>query len=231
MAKCPKCGFESLAGSMFCEKCGHNISGVKVRANPDYQPRHSQEKSFPRNSTTSSSPSFDARPTPAPRPMPAGAAPTPAVRPAPAGPQAPVPAPAVSYSPAAPAASAPVPPAPAPGPAISAEEAALRANAYGALEAKSGQPVFYIARESISIGRSIDNDISLEAVKGGRSVSRQHARLLRQSEGVFVEDLGSSNGTYVNGKKLLPEVQTQLYDNDEIRFGAAQFVFHLRRKG
>ena len=237
MISCPKCGHESLPGSMFCEKCGYNISGVKVRPNPDYLPHRGREEERRQASPKPAQQSdFSARPTPAQRPVPAGSSPAPAPRPVPA---ASVPA-SVDSASAVTAALAPsMMPAPAPAPAvsssgrsaISAAEASLRSSAYGALEAKGGQPVFYIARETVTIGRSIDNDIALEAVSGGQSVSRSHARLLRQSEGVFVEDLNSSNGTFVNGKRLLPEVQTQIFDNDEIRFGAAQFIVHLRRKG
>lgn len=235
MISCPKCGHDSLPGSMFCEKCGYNISGVKVRPNPDYLPHGGREEEQRQVSSKPAQQSdFSTRPTPAQRPMPVGMSPAPAPRPVPAG-SAPA---SADYGSAVTAAltpsmmPAPAPAPPVPGrPAISAEEAALRSSAYGALEAKGGQPVFYIARESVTIGRSIDNDIALEAVSGGQSVSRSHARLLRQSEGVFVEDLNSSNGTFVNGKRLLPEVQTQIFDNDEIRFGAAQFIVHLRRKG
>ncbi|MBQ7568962.1 FHA domain-containing protein [bacterium] len=239
MIRCPRCDYESLTGSMFCEKCGYNLTGVKIRLNPDYQPRQA-----PRSERVPDFPgSFSARPTPAPRPVPISSAPVPAPPPRPV-PAPPTPAytPAPVATPVPAAAPSPVPAyaqpvsspssAPAPSvPAISPEEAALRAGAYCALEARGGKPVFYISLENVTIGRTADNDVALEAVTGSRSVSRRHARIVRQNAGVFIEDLGSSNGTYVNGTRLLPEVQTQIYDNDELRFGASHFVFHLRRKG
>lgn len=116
-------------------------------------------------------------------------------------------------------------------PGISSEEAVARSQAYAALEAVGGQPVFYLTREISTIGRSPDNDVSLHDTSHSGTISRHHARLVWQSEGVFVEDLGSSNGTHVNGERLLAEVQKQIFDNDEIRFGAARFIVHLRRKG
>jgi serine/threonine-protein kinase PknK len=49
----------------------------------------------------------------------------------------------------------------------------------------------------ITIGRDQDNDLHIEDV----NLSRQHCRILRTKEGIVVEDLHSSNGTYVNGAK------------------------------
>ena len=48
-------------------------------------------------------------------------------------------------------------------------------------------------------------------------VSRKHARLARKGTGWFVEDLGSSNGTYVNFKKRSKNEPTDLSDRDELR--------------
>jgi DNA-binding NtrC family response regulator len=49
----------------------------------------------------------------------------------------------------------------------------------------------------ITIGRDPDNDLHVEDV----NLSRQHCRILRTKEGIVVEDLESSNGTFVNGAK------------------------------
>ena len=50
----------------------------------------------------------------------------------------------------------------------------------------------------VSIGRAIDNDIRLSAALA----SRYHCRLEENEEGVWVVDLGSSNGTQVNGRRV-----------------------------
>ncbi len=49
----------------------------------------------------------------------------------------------------------------------------------------------------ITIGRDQDNDLHIEDV----NLSRQHCRILRTKEGIVVEDLSSSNGTFVNGAR------------------------------
>ncbi|MBA3500291.1 MAG: ATP-binding protein [Myxococcota bacterium] len=54
-------------------------------------------------------------------------------------------------------------------------------------------------------------------------VSRNHARLWRDGGSVFVEDLGSSNGTLVNGTVVMGPVEIRL--GDRVQFGSAIFVF------
>jgi serine/threonine-protein kinase PknK len=54
----------------------------------------------------------------------------------------------------------------------------------------------------ITIGRDQDNDLHIEDV----NLSRQHCRILRTKEGIVVEDLNSSNGTYVNGARAQRQV-------------------------
>jgi len=54
------------------------------------------------------------------------------------------------------------------------------------------------AEAEVSVGRAPGSALQL----GGRNVSRRHARFVRQNGAVFVEDLGSSNGTRVNGERI-----------------------------
>ena len=60
------------------------------------------------------------------------------------------------------------------------------------------------------IGRRSDCQIFVPDMR----VSRQHARLIRNGEGWTLEDLGSNNGTYINGQRL--EAATVLRHDDEI---------------
>ena len=74
--------------------------------------------------------------------------------------------------------------------------------------------------ESVEIGRSPGATVSLPDVP---SVSRLHARLSYGDGGVTLEDLGSTNGTYVNGRQVLgPE---RLKSGDRFQVGAAHFKF------
>ncbi len=57
-------------------------------------------------------------------------------------------------------------------------------------------------------------------------VSRRHARIFLQGDQVFIEDLNSTNYTYVNQQKLTPEQPHPLNDGDEIRFGRMKLRFH-----
>ena len=55
-----------------------------------------------------------------------------------------------------------------------------------------------LTADTLTFGREPDNDITLDDTQ----VSRYHARLLLQDDQVLVEDLGSTNGTMVNGNRI-----------------------------
>ncbi|NDJ79027.1 MAG: FHA domain-containing protein [Chloroflexi bacterium] len=73
------------------------------------------------------------------------------------------------------------------------------------------------------LGREVDDahpDVDLTpygAVKMG--VSRIHVRLTKQTATIMVEDLGSRNGTFLNGERLLPKQPRVLRNEDELRLG------------
>ena len=73
---------------------------------------------------------------------------------------------------------------------------------------------------SLHIGRSSSADVSLPNVQ---SMSRLHARLRHQGHVVEIEDLRSTNGTYVNDVRL--EMPSILRSGDRFRVGAAHFKF------
>ncbi|MDX1995701.1 MAG: FHA domain-containing protein [bacterium] len=60
-----------------------------------------------------------------------------------------------------------------------------------------------------------------------RGVSRGHARLHMEDDKLYVTDLGSTNGTFLAGKRLAPEEPTQLRKGDELLLGrlAIQVLF------
>ncbi|MCR6513898.1 MAG: FHA domain-containing protein [Clostridium sp.] len=69
----------------------------------------------------------------------------------------------------------------------------------------------------MSIGRTDDNTIILT----DKYVSGKHARILVKNNVLILEDLGSTNGTYLNGQKIQNKVK--LFTRDEIRIGTAVF--------
>lgn len=71
-------------------------------------------------------------------------------------------------------------------------------------------------------------DIDLESYDGAAlGVSRRHARLLHGDDGWLLEDLSSTNGTYVNGLRLEPSEPTALHDGDSLHLGSLLLVFHV----
>ena len=59
---------------------------------------------------------------------------------------------------------------------------------------------------------------------GGLVLARsRHARLIPQGDAVVLEDLGSTNGTYLNGEPL--SGPQPLHDGDRIRIGDSEFTF------
>ncbi len=70
--------------------------------------------------------------------------------------------------------------------------------------------VFELDADGYAIGREAGNDIVIEDPQ----VSRRHAQLTRQGASYVIEDIGSTNGTYVNGKRVTAPVL--LSDGDMI---------------
>ncbi len=103
--------------------------------------------------------------------------------------------------------------------AEAAPAAAPTAETGWALKAEDGQtrPI----KEGVTkIGRGEGNDLQLDELK----VSRFHAELKAAGEGLEVTDLGSTNGTLVNGERLAPREARSLNPGDEVCFGAAKFT-------
>jgi len=75
-----------------------------------------------------------------------------------------------------------------------------------------------IDRDELTMGRASDCDIVLDE----RYVSRKHARVYREKDSFWAEDLKSSIGISINGKRITKE---QLQNGDEIKFGAIRIVF------
>jgi two-component system cell cycle response regulator len=77
---------------------------------------------------------------------------------------------------------------------------------------------FPLTRSEIVLGRGGDCDIQVDR----DSVSRRHARVFRDGEAWMAEDLGSTNGSYVND---VPVQRSVLRDADFLKIGAAIFKF------
>jgi sigma-B regulation protein RsbU (phosphoserine phosphatase) len=79
---------------------------------------------------------------------------------------------------------------------------------------------FALRGDSLLIGRQEDAAIYLDSL----AVSRQHARILCHGGEYFIEDIGSSNGTFVNGRRI--SAPTPLGERDALQIGP--YILHLK---
>lgn len=92
----------------------------------------------------------------------------------------------------------------------------------------SGQNEFTLGR--ITEGQPILPDIDLTPYEGyAEGVSRLHAAIRITERGVMIVDLGSSNGTRINGQKIVPNVNYPLKDGDIIALGRIKMQITIRR--
>jgi DNA-binding response OmpR family regulator len=74
--------------------------------------------------------------------------------------------------------------------------------------------------DTVTIGRAIENDIVITS----KRISREHARVRREGWRAILEDLGSTNGTFLNDERVLTPVE--LHDEDRITIGDVTLIFH-----
>lgn len=78
----------------------------------------------------------------------------------------------------------------------------------------------YSLREMTVIGRARKCDIHINS----QYLSKEHAMIFFENGKFYIQDLESTNGTYLNGNKLLSH-PVKLKDNDKISFGEISFIF------
>lgn len=99
----------------------------------------------------------------------------------------------------------------------------------------SADTEFALSAEESYIGRwDADNgifpDVDLDSHDPDAKVSRRHARIAFRNDIYMIEDLGSTNGTFVNrGRRLLPGSPQVLSEGDEIIVGKTFLRFHINR--
>jgi hypothetical protein len=92
---------------------------------------------------------------------------------------------------------------------------------------------FLLSGAESQIGRwdadgGIFPDVDLDSDDPEAKISRRHARIVLNEGKHFLEDLGSTNGTFINrGKRLSPGARQLLNDGDEIIVGKTFLRFHL----
>lgn len=87
------------------------------------------------------------------------------------------------------------------------------------IRSESGESIPHdLVDETYTIGRAPENSIRLE----DNSVSGRHAEIAVVAENCYLKDLGSTNGTLVNGQAV---TETQLRAGDRVRFGKVEACF------
>ncbi len=77
-----------------------------------------------------------------------------------------------------------------------------------------------LGKDRTVVGRASACDLSVQ----GQNISREHCLIVRKEGNWWVEDMGSSNGTYVNKEKI--SAPKQLNEKDIIKAGAIRLTFH-----
>lgn len=84
---------------------------------------------------------------------------------------------------------------------------------------------YYVIEGDISLGRSSRNDVVIK----DKFVSKNHLLIREKNQRYYLEDLGSANGTFLNGVKIDPNEPIELQNNDKIGVGFIQFIFVDKR--
>ena len=102
------------------------------------------------------------------------------------------------------------------------------------LSPDAGGDDFFLNQEGdTTVGRvdpvtGIRPDVDLTTLDTQRSVSRRHAKIVRLgAEFEVVEDIGTMNGTFVNGRRISTGHPVRLHDGDKVRFGLVDLTFRV----
>lgn len=95
-------------------------------------------------------------------------------------------------------------------------------------------PHFDLEKDEVIMGCSSTVDIDLRSIPLQEYVSRRHARIYRQKNEYYFEDVGSKNGSFLNGKKIEHNKGYPIFDGDHFLLGplestGIQFVFRIRK--
>jgi pSer/pThr/pTyr-binding forkhead associated (FHA) protein len=124
----------------------------------------------------------------------------------------------------APVVPAPAPVGPTPAPAVTGPRLVVAA---------SGAEIPLPAKDEILIGREdpvsgVYPDVDMTPHGGeDAGVSRRHARILVEGGSYFIEDLDSTNFTFVNKQKLEAKTRHAVHDGDEIRCGRVALILKI----
>ncbi|HEU5367121.1 MAG TPA: FHA domain-containing protein [Ktedonobacterales bacterium] len=228
--------------AIFCDDCGEPLSPAQATVSedePTFPAPPAPPSSFDTTVQAANPPTFEGDVTQIAPEAPAAAdeeATIPAPSPA-AAPSAPPAAPDEEATVAAPSAPVPTPApapevAPTPAPVVAPPPAPVAApaqphlivEASGATFDLAGKAVVVIGREDVPSNSFPDWDLTPYGAEDG-GVSRLHAKLTASGDVWSIEDLESTNFTFINRKRIPAKTPTPLNDGDEIRLGRVGLLF------
>ncbi len=80
---------------------------------------------------------------------------------------------------------------------------------------------FEVSKSETTIGRELKNDLILDDPR----VSRMHAVVVKSDSGTILRDLGSGNGTFVNGHRIQPNIDFKLKNDDQVKLGSCTITY------
>jgi len=120
-----------------------------------------------------------------------------------------------------------VPPAPPPQDLIPADSPAITSPYKGPrLMLQATGSIFKLGDAAVIGREDVTLQIDLDGYPDGKFISHRHAQITKIDDKFYLEDLGSSNHTWVNDLKLATGQAEPLKDGDVIRLGKLELVFH-----
>ena len=91
------------------------------------------------------------------------------------------------------------------------------------IEATKKQEKIQLTKFPFRIGKKEDANYRI----CNSAVSRKHVDILKEQGEYFLVDLGSTNGTYIDGKKLQPGVKEKICNGSVVRFADEEYKFYI----
>ncbi|MGI8502036.1 MAG: FHA domain-containing protein [Hassallia sp.] len=245
-SNCPSCGATVQADAAFCGQCGFNLHQTAAAA---VAPTVAPEIPLEIQPSATPDPLLEllqpdplgigetANSQPAPEPLPPTEVATPpeiSTPPEPPEPPEPVTAAVTVAAAPEPVAPAPEPMAPAPepvAPAVTVARTQLQQVTARLIHVQSDRQIELPQSLSvIHIGKPNDRippDIDVSGFTNSEIVSRIHADIRVEGDAHYIEDVGSSNGTYINNLPLLPGNRHRLRPGDRISLGKGDMLTFL----
>jgi uncharacterized Tic20 family protein len=84
--------------------------------------------------------------------------------------------------------------------------------------------IFISNKQNLSLGRTISNDIIIN----NQYISSKHLEISMLNNKIYIQDTNSSNGTYIDGEKILPRQKKELRPNNRLIVGSEAVIYMIK---